>query len=75
MWNYFSRLAKRKGAAFAVQVVPIDILRRLVEQDRQTLEMLERFLDVRKPLTEAEKRYCEAEAIPLDDFVRRLPRW
>ena len=75
MWLYFSRLAKTKGAAFAVQVVPIEILRRLVEQDRHTLQMLEQFLDARKPLTEAEKRYCEAEAIPLEDFIRRLPRW
>jgi hypothetical protein len=75
MWHYFSRLAKRKGAAFAVQVVPIEILRRLVQQDRHTLEMLEQFLNARGPLTEAEKRYCEAEAIPLEDFIRRLPRY
>jgi hypothetical protein len=73
MWHYFSRLAKKKGAALAVQVVPIEILRRLVEQDRHTLEMLEQFLNAREPLTEAEKRYCEAEAIPPDYFIRRLP--
>jgi hypothetical protein len=74
MWHYFSRLAKTKGAALAVQVVPIELLRRLVEQDRQTLAMLEQFLNAREPLTEAEKRYCEAEAIPFEHFVKRLPR-
>ena len=74
MWHYFSRLAKAKGAAFTVEVVPIAILRRLVEQDRHTLGMLEKYLSARGPLTEAEKRYCEAEAIPLEDFIRNLPK-
>lgn len=74
MWHHYSRLAKAKGAAFTVEVVPIDILRRLVEQDRHTLGMLEKFLNEREPLTEAEKRYCEAEAIPFEYFVRKLPR-
>jgi hypothetical protein len=74
MWHYFSRLAKAKGAAFTVEVVPIEILRRVVEQDRHTLEILKKFLNSREPLTEAEKRYCEAEAIPLEDFIKRLPK-
>lgn len=74
MWHHFSRLAKAKGAAFTVEVVPIEILRRLVEQDRHTLDMLQKFLNAREPLTEAEKRYCEAEAIPPELFVRKLPK-
>src|SRR5215469_3722708 len=74
MWHYFSKVAKAKGAAFAVEVVPIEILRRLVEQDRHTLGMIEKFLNEREPLTEAEKRYCEAEAIPPEYFIRSLPR-
>lgn len=74
MWHYFSRLAKAKGVAFTVEVVPIEILRRLVDQDRHTLGMLEKFLGAREPLSEAEKRYCEAEAIPLEDFIKRLPK-
>ena len=74
MWHYFSRLAKAKGAAFTVEVVPVEILRRLVEQDRNTLKWLEKFLNAREPLTEAEKRYCEAEAIPLEEFIRKLPK-
>jgi hypothetical protein len=50
MWHYFSRLAKAKGVAFTVEVVPIEILRRLVEQDRHTLGMLEKFLNaIAKP--------------------------
>ncbi|HLX68982.1 MAG TPA: hypothetical protein VKV04_05070 [Verrucomicrobiae bacterium] len=74
MWHYFAKLAKENGAAFTVDVMPTEILRRLVAQDRQKLEMLQKYLHAREPLTEAEKRYCEAEAIPLDDFIRRLPR-
>lgn len=74
MWHYFSRLAKAEGVAFTVEVVPIEILRRLVEQDRHTLRMLEKFLNARGPLTEAERRYCEAEAIPIEDFISRLPK-
>ena len=74
MWHHFSRLAKAKGVAFTVEVVPIEILRRLVDQDRHTLGMLEKFLNEREPLTEAQKRYCDAEAIPVEDFIRRLPK-
>lgn len=74
MWHYFCSLAKAKGAAFAVEVVPIEILRRLVEQERHTLGMLEKFLNAREPLTDAEKRYCEAEAIPPELFVRKSPK-
>jgi hypothetical protein len=54
--------------------MPPDVLRDLVELDRANLDLLEKFLNVREPLTEAEKRYCEAEAIPLEDFIRKLPR-
>lgn len=68
------RFAKEQGAAFTVDVMPTEILRRLVEQDRQKLGTLEKFLNAREPITEWEKRYCEAEAIPLEDFIRRLPR-
>jgi hypothetical protein len=74
MWHYFAKLAKEQGAAFTVDVMPTEILRRLVGQNRHTLEMLEKYLNAREPITEAEKRYCEAEAIPLEDFIRRLPR-
>lgn len=74
MWHYLSRLAKAKGEVFAVETMPIEILRRLVEQDRHALEMFEKFLSAREPLTAAEMKYCEAEAIPPEDFIRRLPR-
>ena len=74
MWHYFSKIAKAKGAAFAVEVIPTDILRRVVEQDRHMLGWLEKFLNARGILTEAEKRYCEAEAIPFEDFISRLPK-
>lgn len=74
MWHYFSKLAEAKGAVFAVEVMPMEILRRLVKQERHLLRMLEKFLRAREPITEAEKRYCAAEAIPLKDFIRRLPK-
>lgn len=74
MWHYFSRLAKETGAAFAMEVMPPEVLRDLVESDRAKLNLLERFLHAREPLTEAERRYCEAEAIPFEKFIRRLPR-
>lgn len=74
MWHHLSRLAKVNGQVFAVETLPIETLRRLVEQDRQTLEMFEKFLNAREPLTEAERRYCEAEAIPPQDFIRRPSR-
>jgi len=72
MWHYFSKLAEAKGAVFAVEIVPIEILRRLIEQDRHVLRMLEKCLTAREPLTEAEKRYCQAEAIPIEEFIRRV---
>lgn len=74
MWNYFAKLAKKQGAAFTVDVMPTETLRRLVEQEQDKLGTLKKYLIAREPLTEAEKRYCEAEAIPLADFVRKLPR-
>lgn len=74
MWRYFSKLAEAKAAVFAVEVMPIEILRRLVKQERHMLRMLEKFLRAREPITESEKRYCAAEAIPLEDFIRRLPK-
>ena len=57
-----------------MEVMPPDVLRDLVESDRVSLALLEKFLNSHEPLTEAEKRYCEAEAIPLEDFIRRTPR-
>jgi hypothetical protein len=74
LWHYFCLLAKATGAESPVAVMPPDVLRYLVESDRANLDLLEKFLNVCEPLTEAEKRYCEAEAIPLEDFIRRLPR-
>ena len=74
MWHYFSRLAQITGAEFAMEVMPPDVLRDIVECDRAKLDLLEKFLSAREPLTEAERRYCEAEAIPLEDFIRKLPR-
>lgn len=73
-WLYFSNLAKETGAEFAMEVMPPDVLRDLVESDRTNLGLLEKFLNTREPLTEAERRYCEAEAIPLEDFIRKLPK-
>jgi len=72
MLLYFSNLAKATGAEFAMEVMPPEILRDLVESDRANLDLLEKFLNSRDPLTEAERRYCEAEAIPLEDFIRKL---
>ena len=69
----FSELAKETGAQFAMEVMPPDVLRELVESDRANLHLLEKFLNAREPLTVAEIRYCEAEAIPLIEFIRRLP--
>jgi len=74
MWHYFAKVAKEQGAAFTVDVIPTETLRRLVEQERGKLGMLEKYLNAREPITEAEKRYCEAEAIPLEEFIRRQPR-
>jgi len=71
-WHYFSRLAEVTGADFAMEVMPPDMLRDLIESDRAKLDLLERFLKACEPLTEAEIRYCEAEAIPLEDFIRKL---
>lgn len=73
MWHYFSRLAKATGAAFAMEVMPPEIMRDLVKLDRADLDLLERFLNTREPLTEAEKKYCEAEAISPEDFIRKPP--
>ena len=74
LWHYFCRLAEVAGAESPVAVMPPDVLRYLVESDRANLDLLEKFINVCDPLTDAEKRYCEAEAIPLEDFVRRLPK-
>ena len=73
MWLHFSELAKATGAEFAMEVMPPEVLRDLVESDRDSLRLLEKFQTAREPLTLAEIRYCEAEAIPLIDFIRRLP--
>lgn len=73
-WHYFARLAKATGAQFAVEVMPPEVLRDIAKSDRADLELLEKFLNAREPLTEAERRYCECEAIPLEDFIRKLPR-
>jgi len=74
VWDYFSRLADTIGADSPKDIMPPKVLRYLVESDRANLDLLEKFLNVREPLTEAEKRYCAAEAIPLKNFIRRLPR-
>ena len=74
MWHYFARLAKATGAVSATEVMPPEVLGYLVESDRANLDVFEKLLNACEPLTEAEKRYCEAEAIPLEDFIRRLPR-
>jgi hypothetical protein len=74
LWHYFFRLAKVTGADSPTEVMPPDVLRYLVESDRANLDLLEKFLNAREPLTKAEKRYCEAEGIPIEDFIRRLPR-
>ena len=73
MWRYFARLARETGAEFAMEVMPPEILRKIVASERANLDLLEKFMNSREPLTEAEKRYCEAEDIPLEDFIRRLP--
>lgn len=74
MWLYFSSLARETGAEFAMEVMPRDVLRDLVDSDRANLGLLEKFLNTREPLTEAQRRYCAAEAIPLEDFIRKLPK-
>jgi hypothetical protein len=74
MWHYFSRLAEVTGAEFAMEVMPPNVLRDIVESERAKLDLLEKFLKSREPLTEAQRRYCEAEAISVEDFIRRLPR-
>lgn len=74
MWHYFAKLAKATGALFAMEIMPPDLLREIVESERAYLDVVEKFLNAREPLTEVERRYCEAEAIPLEDFIRRLPR-
>ena len=74
IWHYFARLATVTGAASATDAMPRNVLRYLVESDRANLDLLEKLLNVCEPVTEAQRRYCEAEAIPLKDFIRRLPR-
>src|SRR5215469_12267790 len=74
LWHYFYMLAKVTGAESPMEVMPPDVLRYLVESDQASLSLLEKFLKTQEPLTAAEKRYCEAEAIPLEDFIRRMPR-
>lgn len=74
VWHECSRLAKVTGADSPAEVMPPEVLRYLVESDRANLDLLEKFLNASEPLTEAEKRYCEAEDIPIVDFIRRLPR-
>lgn len=74
VWHYFSRLAKVTGADSPMDIMVPDVLRYLVESDRANLDLLEKFLNTREPLTEAEKRYCEAEDIPVADFIKRLGR-
>lgn len=70
IWHFFAKLAQATGAEFAMEVMPPELLCNLVESDRDKLDLLEEFLNACEPLTEAEKRYCEAEAIPLQDFIR-----
>lgn len=74
VWHYFFKLAEATGADSPVEIMPPDVLRYLLESDRANLDLLEKFLNACEPLTEAERKYCEAEAIPLEDFIRRLPR-
>lgn len=73
-WDYFARLAKATGAQFAVEVMPPEVLRDIAKSDRADLELLEIFMNAREPLTERERKYCEAEAIPLEDFIRKPPK-
>ena len=73
MWQYFSQLARASGAEFAMEVMPPDVLRKVVASERAILALLEKFLNSRELLTEAQIRYCEAEAIPIEDFIKRLP--